>query len=222
MNNEKILDFEPKNTLATKEIFTKAKILPLILGTSVSFHDENAFDKNIEIGRKSLEIASRIGFSAIRVFGNSIAGDHKACICRVASGIYELCRTAEKLGVNVLLEVHGDFNTLDRLLPIVSRCASSSSFGIIWDICHTHSSYSDNWLEFYKPLAQYIRHVHLKDIKNGRQVLPGDGELPIRDIVSYMINDGYDGYFSLEWEKHWYRELPPIECALDKLMAIFK
>jgi sugar phosphate isomerase/epimerase len=63
--------------------------------------------------------------------------------------------------------------------------------------------------------------VHIKDVLEGKHVLPGDGELPIREIIEYMTARGYDGYFSLEWEKYWRRELPEIEEALDKLFSLF-
>ena len=36
----------------------------------------------------------------------------------------------------------------------------------------------------------------------------GDGDIPIAAIVKKLIEDGFDGYFSLEWEKKWHPELP--------------
>ena len=172
LNNEKINDFSPENALKTKNAFLNSGISPLILGTSISFHDEACFDKNLSDGMRSLQIASRIGFLGIRVFGNSIVGDEKECIRRVCSGIKELCRFAEPLNISVLLEVHGDFNTLERILPIVDHCRDSKAFGLIWDVCHTNSAYSDDWKRFYDPLAPYIRHIHLKDVKGGKHVFP--------------------------------------------------
>ena len=221
INNEKIPDFARENALATKKMLSDAEVLPLILGTSASFHDKDSFEKNILEGKKALEIASRIGFSAIRVFGNSIKENESEVISRVANGVRELCVFADKLGVLVFLEVHGDFNTVERLMPIVDICREYNSFGVIWDICHTHETYGKNWREFYDSLAPYIRHVHFKDVKERKQVLPGDGELPIRAVAEYMTSKGYDGYFSLEWEKYWHKDLPEIETALEKLFSIF-
>ena len=220
LNNEKIADFASENISQTQKKLTLFGIKPLVLGTSVSFHDEKSFEENISVGENALRIASSLGFSAIRVFGNSIVGDEEKCISRVAFGIRELCRIAEKIGVWVLIEVHGDFNTLERILPIVDACRESSAFGIIWDICHTNKTYGNAWRYFYDALAPYIRHVHIKDVHDGKHVLPGDGELPIKDIIEYVISKGYDGYFSLEWERYWRRELPEIEEALDKLFSL--
>ena len=221
LQNEKIPEFAPQNSHRTKKAFSEAGIVPLILGTSVSFHNEFRIEKSIAEGKSALEIASRLGFGAIRVFGNSIVGDETECISRVADGIYELCVAAEGTGVSVLLEVHGDFNTVHRIMPIANKCRDREEFGIIWDICHTYGTYGEKWREFYGSLAPYIRHVHLKDVKDGKHVLPGEGDLPIVDVVEHLILNGYDGYFSLEWERYWRKDLAEIERALDSLLALF-
>ena len=220
LNNGEIADFFPENAPKTKEMLQEAGVTPLILGTSVSFHDEAKFEENLQAGKRDMEIAARLGFSAVRVFGNRIVGDEAACIGRVAEGLRTLALAAAPLGVSVFLEVHGDFNTVERLLPIVEGCRDLQGFGLIWDICHTNATYGADWRRFYEPLAPFIRHVHLKDIKNGLHVLPGEGELPICEVIRTMRADGYEGYFSLEWEKHWHKELPEIEVALERLLQL--
>ena len=64
--------------------------------------------------------------------------------------------------------------------------------------------------------------MHLKDLRDCDKalVLPGEGDIPLREIVRAMEKDGYTGYFSLEWEKHWHPELPPIEEALASFTAL--
>jgi sugar phosphate isomerase/epimerase len=218
LNNGEIADFAPENAAKTKELMAAAGVTPLILGTSVSFHDEEKFAENLQMGSRDIEIAARLGFSAVRVFGNRIVGDEAACIRRVAEGVRTLCRAAAEKGVSVFLEVHGDFHTVSRLMPIAELCGACENFGLIWDICHTHAAYGADWRRFYEPLAPFIRHVHLKDIKKGVHVLPGEGELPIREVVTALTDNGYDGWFSLEWEKHWHKELPEIEPAMESLL----
>ena len=141
---------------------------------------------------------------------------------RIISGISELCSYSDK--VNVLLEVHGDYNTLEALTPITERLSSLKSFGIIWDIEHTHKTYGDRWEEFYSALRPYIKHVHIKDYSDSKGCLTliGDGSVAIVPIVRGLIKNGYDGYFSLEWEKKWHPELPDIEEALESFIKIMK
>ena len=169
-------------------------------------------------GKECIEIAARLGFPFIRVFGNNITEDRDECIMRVTNGIMELCKSASDKGVSVLLEVHGDFNTAEALSPIVTALKDVKNFGLIWDLAHTHRVYHENWLDFYKEMKPYIRHVHIKDICDATDKLchVGEGNIPITDIVNTLLDEGYDGYFSLEWERKWHPELDCIEEALDR------
>ena len=222
LDNERIPCFSPEENEKTKAALAAAGIRPLVLGTSCSFHDGTRLDAALREGYAALEIAARLGFSAIRVFGDRITDEGEAaCVARVTDGVRSLCRSAESLGVGVYLEVHGDFVTEQRLLPIVSRCKDFSCFGLIWDICHTRKSYPDA-RAFYDRFCGVIRHVHMKDILGEEHVLPGDGTLPIREIADYMTAQGYDGYFSLEWERKWHPALPPIEQALTRYLDLMK
>ena len=35
-----------------------------------------------------------------------------------------------------------------------------------------------------------------------------------------LLSDGYKGAFSLEWEKKWHPELPPVETALERFVSL--
>ena len=176
------------------------------------------FDKAIQEGIASVEIAEALGFRYIRVFGDKLISDERECTLRVISGLSSLCEHCEN--VNVLLEVHGDFNNIQALSPVLDKMSDVKNFGLIWDIEHTHKTYGDNWSEFYSFARPYIRHVHIKDYSevSKRLTLVGDGNIPIIPIVERLLSDGYDGYFSLEWEKKWHRELPDITVALDSFV----
>lgn len=104
---------------------------------------------------------------------------------------------------------------------MIERCGAHPRFGLIWDLCHTRTSFPDP-RRFYSLFAPYIRHLHLKDIKDGVHVLPGEGTLAIEKTAAFVSEQGYDGYFSLEWERKWHPELPPIEDALDAYLKIMR
>jgi hypothetical protein len=40
--------------------------------------------------------------------------------------------------------------------------------------------------------------------------------------VDRLLADGYDGYFSLEWEKKWHPEIGNIEPAMDAICKILR
>lgn len=216
LDNAKIPEFSTEGAPAAREKIAAAGLVPVVLGTSCAFHDPKKFDAAILEGIFSVGAADRLGAPFIRVFGNKIP-DGDAPL-RVAEGIAAILRaTADHPSVSVLLEVHGDFNRVETLAPVAERLAASSRFGLIWDVKHTDGGYGDDWAEFYGYFRPLIRHVHIKDAIRApeRLVLPGKGELPLRAILSLLEADRFGGFVSLEWERKWHPELPPMEDALE-------
>ena len=115
MDNDKISAFSVEKREETLAKFKSGGIAPRILGTSCSFHDERKYNAAIAEGYSAIDIAQRLGFLGIRVFGNNVVGDEAECVQRVSEGVRTLCEYARDKGVYVLLETHGDFNTRGRL-----------------------------------------------------------------------------------------------------------
>lgn len=220
MNNADITEFAQANSAKTAELLSENGILPIVLGTSCYFHNMDKFDKAINEGELSVKIAENLNIPNIRVFGDKIQSPE--CIDRVVSGLSQLCKCSDR--VNILLEVHGDFNTAETLSQVTEKMSDTKNFGLIWDIEHTHKAYGNSWSEFYSFARPYIKHVHIKDFseESNRLCLIGNGSIPIVPIVERLLSDGYDGYFSLEWEKKWHPELPDIELALDSFVSAMK
>lgn len=218
LDNTAIKAFCPAESENTARLLKQNNIVPIVLGTSCSFHNPEKFDKAIDEGVACIKIAESLGFRYIRVFGDRLTADKQECIHRITSGISHLCGISQNVGV--LLEVHGDFNTVESLLPIIDNMRGIENFGLIWDIEHTHKTYGDSFSEFYDFARPLIRHVHIKDYSDteNKLTLIGDGDVPIKKIVNRLLTDGYDGYLSLEWEKKWHPELPDITVALDSFI----
>ena len=223
LNNADIEDFTEENATKTKEKAEKIGVAPVVLGTSCMFHSKECLAAALKEGEEAIKIASRLSIPYIRVFGNNIVADKTECTERVIHGISALCEMAKGRGVSVLLEVHGDFNTVEALSPITDALSPYENFGLIWDIAHSHVPYVENWLEFYEKMRPYIRHVHIKDKKtSGGLVLTGEGDVPILPIVERMLADGFNGYFSFEWEKYWHPELAEFESALVGFLRVLR
>lgn len=222
MNNADIPELSAQSTDKTLRMLDSAGVKPIVLGTSCKFHDAEKLDKAIKEGQESIDIAARLKIPYIRVFGNNIKGNAEECSARVAGGIAQLCEYARGTGVSVLLEVHGDFITVETLLPIVEQLREYDNFGLIWDIAHTHRVYRERWHEFYDVMKPHVRHVHVKDLRDSDNalVLPGQGNIPIKPIVDALLCDGYSGCFSLEWERKWHPELDDIEVALSEFVKV--
>ena len=225
MDNRQIAALSESRVAETLHAMQSNGVKPWVLGTSCAFHDQNKWDGAVDEGKACIDIASRMGIPYIRVFGNKLVGEtsdeQEACYERVANGIAQLCRYASNTVVSVLLEVHGDYNRIETLERVTKKLAGYPNFGLIWDIAHT-AAYGDRWPEFYRCFKPLIRHIHVKDrtITPHVLTLPGEGELPILDITKALIADGYDGYFSLEWEKKWHPDLPELPEALSRYVAL--
>ncbi len=225
MDNRQIESLNDANREQTLAMFAQSDVVPRVLGTSCSFHHPDKYDAAVEEGKACIDIAARFGIPYIRVFGNNLIGDTEEaraeCIARVVSGISAVCDYAAATSVTVLLEVHGDYNKIETLKPVTDALFDHSNFGLIWDIAHT-KAYGNEWPAFYHAFKPYIRHIHIKDhvIAEGKLVLPGEGDLPILPIVRTLLEDGFDGYFSLEWEKKWHPELPEIDVALERYVSL--
>ena len=222
LNNSKILDFEASRIKDTKEHFNSSGISPVVLGTSCSFHKAENFNAAIVEGRRSIDIAASLNIPYIRVFGNNIIEPREECISRVTEGISTLCNYAEERSVTVLLEVHGDYNTVETLKPLTDSLGKRKSFGLIWDVGHTHAPYGKDYEVFYTEMREFIKHIHIKDKSGDTLTQIGDGDIPLSDILKTLKNNGYQGYISLEWEKRWHPELESIESALKRFTDLLK
>lgn len=162
----------------------------------------------------------------IRVFGDKIPSEvnRNEVFLMVASGIEELVQYGIKKNVKVLLEVHGDFNTVETLSPVLSRIKGSKP-GLIWDIAHSDKVYGDKFEIFYDALKPYIIHVHIKDhIRNEGFALceVGKGDIPIERIIKKLKKERYKGYLSLEWEKKWHPDLVDAGIVFPEYVKFMK
>lgn len=225
----KIPDLAAENAADSRALLDEVGIVPVVLGTSCKFHDPGKRRAALDEGVASAKAAAGLGIPFIRVFGNDAKPDVATATRSVIEGIGELCAAAGD--VIVLLEVHGDFNRSEALMPVIGALDRGGvrNFGLIWDVAHSDRAYGSEWQRFYNDIAPWVRHVHIKDhvriaagsgTRSFRLTMPGDGEIPIRDIVRRLALDGYSGYFSLEWERMWHPELPPIENALPRFVEI--
>lgn len=215
-------DFAPENTQKTKEKFLRNGIKPISLDLSYSCHAVGKNNDEINALIPELNIAAALDIPYIRVFGNNIIGDRNEAIQNVIYALKGACRLAAERGITVLLEIHGDFNCCENMEPIINAMQGEMSFGIIWDIAHSDVIYGENFEPFYEYIKPFVRHIHIKDhIRSPlTQTEIGRGEVPIKKIVRHLWDDGFDGYFSLEWEKRWHPELSELEFALEDYIEL--
>lgn len=221
MDNLEIPEFSEENAESTQKHLADAGISLCDLGTSCSFHSAAKREEMIKTAKDNVIVAERMGFSYIRVFGNNLTEDKDACFERVGTALAEVADFAKEHGITVLLEIHGDYNSIENVAPVLSIVGDREGFGIIWDVAHSDKVYGENWEDFYELIRPYIKHVHFKDHNETGLTGIGEGKIPLIPIAKRLVADGYDGYVSLEWEKKWHPEIGEIEPALDKFTELF-
>ena len=196
--------FFPENRAETMKKAAAHGLVIRSFGTSASFHDEASREAHLIDGRAAIDLCAEIGVPYVRVFGNLVdkADDTEGEVRRAAEGIRILCDYAAGKPVTILLEVHGDFNTAERILK-TAELVNRENFSILWDVEHSDEADRGDFMSFWEPVKHLIRHVHIKDhkrLEDGtfRLCETGAGDIPLREMVLQMEKDGYAGYYSLE------------------------
>lgn len=191
------------------------------LGSSANLHPAEAAErkKNLDEGRRFIDLAGAIGCPYVRVFPNNFPKDQEKqqTMDLIAEGLLELAGHARTAGVIVLMETHGDLVRTDDLVSVM-KAAEHPHAGLVWDVSNMWSVTREKPASVWQQLKKYIRHTHIKDarIVDGKPgyTLLGEGEVPVAAAIAELIRGGYQGYFSFEWEKLWHPELAAPEIAI--------
>ncbi len=205
----------PENREQTAQKLRDAGMDICVLGCSATFH--KGVDEALRECAYAMEAAKALSVPYIRVFGDRYENDGE--FSAIATGLEKVCDMAKDNGVRVLLETHGNITTAERIQRLLE---ATPGLGLIWDIAHTHKGGEDEEA-FAKAMLPHICHVHFKNVKPGGTLcLSSEGEIPLRKTAELLCSLGYQGLFSLEWEKRWHTELANINEALRDYTELFR
>jgi sugar phosphate isomerase/epimerase len=168
--------------------------------------------------KQHLDLAADLGARYVRVFfGELIPNtDLTTSYPSVAACIDAAAKHARQVGVGLAIEPHDDFMQFDTVLPILNR-ACNPEVGVLWDVANNFAV-GDDLGEAFKRLSTRIFYVHVKDgfgfWPDWQPTRIGEGQVPWLWALSKLLGNGYDGPFSVEWERAWHPELDPPEIAL--------
>lgn len=204
------------------------EIVGLGASTGFAMEDEAQREQNVEELLRYLELAAQMGVSMVRTFGggSNVGNSVKRAnaVQYVANALACVAPRAEGLGVSVLLETHDEFSHSAMVRDVVEK-VNSPAVGALWDTHHPYRM-GETIEETYSNLQRALKHVHLKDARrNGDSwnlVVFDEGEVPVREIVRKLVDEGYDRYLCIEWERKWHPEIESAGTALPKHMRILK
>ena len=218
-----------ENIKATIKLMEDKNLRFVDLGSSCTLHFAAGAErsKNLDEGKRFIDLAQQITCPYIRVFPNSFPKEQtkEVTIELIANGLVELAEHAKGSNVSVLIESHGDLVKISDL-ETVMNAAAHAHVGMVWDITNMWVVTKEQPLEMYTRLKKYIRHTHIKDAKlvegKPQYTLLGKGEVPIIQAIDILSKDGYSGYYSFEWEKLWHPEIAEPEIALADYINVME
>jgi sugar phosphate isomerase/epimerase len=213
--------FSAENIQATLQLMKDKGLSFVNLGSSAALHfaEGTEREKNLDEGKRFIDLAQRINCPYIRVFPNNFPKDQDkdTTIHLIAKGLLTLGDYAKGRNVTVLMETHGELVKTEDLEKIMQK-ANHPNVGLVWDITNMWTVTKESPAVMYKKLKKYIHHTHIKDatLVGGKPQYKflGEGEVPIFEAVDLLMKGGYKGYYSFEWEKLWHPELEEPAIAL--------
>jgi sugar phosphate isomerase/epimerase len=219
----------PEAIAATRRLLKEAGLKIINLGSSAALHHGPGAEreKHLDEAKRFIDLSDALSCPYIRVFPNDFPKDQdrEATIERIVSGLLTLGNHAKGSKVTVLMESHGQVvYTAD--LERIMTAAAHAHVGLVWDIVNMWAVTKEPPAMAYGKLKKFIRHTHIKDLNlvNGKEqyMLLGRGETPVFEGIDALRKDGYNGYYSFEWEKLWHPEIAEPETALADYAAVMQ
>ena len=206
------------------KVFRLAGITVVDLGSSICIKEYN--EKHTLTMQRILECAEQLDAKGIRVFLGNFSSKVNPNLPKpdyegIVRQLKELCTVANVYNTEVWVETHNEFATGKVLKQLISD-VDCHNLKIIWDIMHPIED-GEGIKETWGYIGDRIAHVHIKDGFDRKDPVwhdyqytcLGEGALPIGSIIKLLENEGYQGYYSLEWEAAWRGELAGYENSLD-------
>ncbi len=216
--------FERELVSATLPIAERERVRSLferaglsICGVDTSFEIANP-NGDLAEAVGCIELAADLDAPMIRLFGGAPTGEAFAATARRAARRLEvLAERGNDLSVTVALETHDTFASGAATADLLAD--APAGVGVVWDTLNTFVT-GEAPADSLAAVASRLVHVHVKDggllPDPERNMLYGDGAVPLDDIVAMLGADGYDGWLSVEWEKRWQPDIPEPEVALPR------
>ncbi len=109
-------------------------------------------------------------------------------------------KRAEKSDVRILLETVGYLANTENIIDLINFF-SSAAIGVSWNVRGTYFCAGETAETTIKTLGAYIKYVRLGDMKDGKTVLIGEGELPVEKLINALSSLNYDGFICAAWNE---------------------
>ena len=151
-------------------------------------------------GHKNIEnvvLGSRVETLSDRAFANCIAlNDIDLLDAKMCGAI----KRAQASDVNILFETVGYLAKTEKVVGIINHFASSV-IGASWNVRRTYFDAGETAETTIKNLGAYIKYVRLGDMKDGKTVLIGEGDLEVEKLLNALSSLNYEGFICAAWNE---------------------
>ncbi len=109
-------------------------------------------------------------------------------------------KRAEATDVGILFETVGALANTENVLTIINHFASSA-IGASWNVRGTYFHAGESAEATIKILGAYIKYVRLGDMKDGKTVLIGEGDLDVKKLLNALSSLNYEGFICAAWNE---------------------
>ncbi|MCW4020620.1 MAG: sugar phosphate isomerase/epimerase, partial [Candidatus Bathyarchaeota archaeon] len=163
--------------------------------------------------RRNMELAANLDTHVMRIYGGHVPEGYtvETMMPILVENLRKIGEEAEEHDVTLALETHDDW-TDSALCARVMAEVDHPRVRVLWDLHHPFRLNGELPEVTYGNLAPYLVGIHVKDSilddeGRSRYVLLGEGDVPLKRMLDLLVQGGYDGYATLEWEKRWHPEL---------------
>jgi sugar phosphate isomerase/epimerase len=194
------------------------------LASSVRFEETDSATRAAQLaaGRAYCDLAREFGAKFIRVFGDRLVADRDETeqLDWIASGLQRLGEYAATVGIEILIETHGDFCRSDKMVALMNR-VSCPAVGVLWDTHHPWRFHGEPIADTWAALKPWTRHTHWKDSVTRPAHLPANvapelaAQIAEAAKLAHATNTGHQ---PADYALFGGGEFPAREC-LQRLLA---
>jgi sugar phosphate isomerase/epimerase len=164
--------------------------------------------------RANIDLAVDVGARYVRVYGGEAQSDPGGWH-RLIGSLQNLAQYAAGCKITLLLENHpGTMTVTGQATASAVREVDSANLRVLYDPANV-LAHSDEPVEKTFDLQHdLIAYVHVKDfhLRTGAKAaacLVGQGDVPWPQILRWLAEASFAGWFSLEYERKWAPDLLP-------------
>lgn len=107
---------------------------------------------------------------------------------------------AQSGDVNILFETTGYLARTENVISVINHFASAA-IGVSWNVRGTYFDAGETAETTIKNLGAYIKYVRLGDMKDGKTVLIGEGDLDVEKLLNALSSLNYEGFICAAWNE---------------------